>query len=92
MSDAVTFPEGIKAYKPRAGAPEFVKANIVIEKAKLSAWLASQGDTVRMDLNLSRAGDKLYLRVDNWKPNPDHQSAPRQEPAPEPFEEGSCPF
>ena len=67
------FVDGLRVYKPRDNAPEFVKANFVINKAELEAWLRNQGDEIRIDLKESREG-KLYCDVNEWK-----KEAPRSE-------------
>ena len=64
----VTFPEGIKTFKPNEKAPSFVKANLVINKTELLAWLSSQGETVRLDVLESKTGDKYYLSVNDFTP------------------------
>lgn len=60
------FVDGLRVYRPRDNAPEFVKANLVINRAELEAWLRNQGDEIRIDLKESREG-KLYCDVNEWK-------------------------
>ena len=48
------FADGIRAFKPNAKAPDFVKVELTINKAEFTAWLASQPDEVRLRLNSRR--------------------------------------
>lgn len=63
MTD-IKFPEGIRAFKPKS-APEFVKANIQINKLELLKWLEAQGDMVRLDMLESKSGT-YYLRLNEY--------------------------
>lgn len=65
MSDPI-FPDGIRVFQPREGAPEFVKGALVIESLKFAAWLGQYPDKeVRLDIKLSRKGS-WYLQVNTW--------------------------
>lgn len=64
----VKFAEGINFYKPGEKSPDFIKGNIVIDKEKLSAWLAGlPNNIVRIDLKKSAKGN-LYLSLNSWEP------------------------
>lgn len=84
MSENI-FVDGIRVFKPHEKAPEFVKANLVITSAELTAWLKQHtGDDgkVRVDLKKSQKGE-LYLALNTYKKG--EQTAPAQtEQAPEP--------
>ena len=86
----IEFVKGVRVYLPRQGAPQSLVANIVFE------------DGTRWNLWRSKAGNSLYLAVDNWKPSggrhPDssypaaqRQSAPRQTPPPPPYPRQAAP-
>lgn len=88
------FVEGIRAYRPKEGRPEWIKLNMIIDKHRLQAWLDTQEGTIgrdpitgkdvpviRVDLKESKAG-KLYLEVDNWKPNQDKTAPQKPQNAP----------
>ena len=50
--------DGLRVYKPDEGAPDFVKANIVINKAEMLAWLATQsGDKIKVQMKEARSGN-----------------------------------
>ena len=67
MTDPI-FPNGIRVFPPREGAPEFVKGALSIETNKFCAWLGQQPEpTVRLDIKQSRNG-KWYLQLNTWKP------------------------
>jgi hypothetical protein len=74
MADKI-YPEGIRAFAPRNGAPDFVKGSILVEPNKLFAWLKKnqhllneyQGEKqLRLDLLDGKKG--LYLAVNDYKP------------------------
>ena len=67
MSD-ITFAEGMKAYKPREKAPEFVKADIVIDVAKFTVFIndhAKPDGTVRIQIKEGKTGN-FYAALDQW--------------------------
>ena len=63
------FVDGLRAFKPHANAPSFVIAALEINTAELQAWLAQQGEKVRLDLKESRSGT-YYCSVNEFKPDP----------------------
>ena len=63
----VKFVDGIRAFKPHERAPDFVKGNLVINKAELQEWLNKQGDEIRVDLKEAKSGS-YYLSVNDYKP------------------------
>lgn len=67
------FPKGIYVKFPNPKAPEFVKFTLSIKKGEAMEWLSGKDEWVNLQGKTSREG-KLYLEVDNWKP----QSAPEQ--------------
>ena len=75
MADKI-FPEGIRVFSPRQGAPDFVKGSIVITPNDLITWLKTKADLLseyegkkqlKLDLLTSKEG-KLYLAVNNYQP------------------------
>lgn len=62
-----TFPNGIKAFKPNDKAPEFVKADIIINKSELIQWLDDKDNEVKLTVKLSKGGT-YYLEVNEYKP------------------------
>lgn len=63
----VEFVNGLRVFAPHEGAPDFIIANLVIERAELLAWLQTHPEKVRVDIKRSKAG-KLYAAVNNWQP------------------------
>lgn len=67
--------DGLRVYKPDERAPDFVKANIVINKAEMLAWLATQpDDKIKVQMKEARSGN-YYTEVDTYqrKENPAEQ-------------------
>lgn len=69
------FVDGLSFFKPREGAPEFVKGNISIEPNRLVAFLKANKEHINtagyfsIDLKKSREG-KLYCELNTWKSKP----------------------
>lgn len=70
MADKI-FPEGVRIFDPRAGAPTYVKGSIVITPNQLVAWLKKNPELLKeykgekqisIDIMESREG-KTYLSV-----------------------------
>jgi len=75
MADKI-FPEGVRVFGPRQGAPDFVKGSIVISPNLLIEWLKKNKELLTdykgekqltLDLLTSKDG-KPYLAVNNYKP------------------------
>jgi hypothetical protein len=63
------FVNGLLVKAPREGAPDFVKANISINRKELMAFLSTKDDEwVNVDVKVAKTG-KWYAEVNNWKPN-----------------------
>ncbi len=62
------FPQGIRAFKPNEKAPDFVKANLVIN-GEFMEWYQNNnnGGEVRLDLKESKNG-KYYLAKNEYTP------------------------
>ena len=78
MSNETKFVDGLRAYAPRDNAPDFVKANLVINVAELQAWLAQRSGEVRIVIKESRNG-KFYASENDYKPNGKPEAKPRQQ-------------
>jgi hypothetical protein len=62
------FVNGLRVFKPRETAPDFIKASLVANTVELVAWLESNaaGDgTVRFDIKESREG-KWYCQKNEY--------------------------
>ena len=70
MSDLAT---GFFFDKPREGAPEFVRGRLSIQVEVATKMLQEKVNDkgyVNLDLLRSKDGKKLYLTVNDWKPEP----------------------
>jgi len=69
------FIEGFRAFKPSDKAPEFIKANIVIDVVMLTNWLnenANAEGMVRLVIKESKAG-KFYAEKDQYTAKPQEE-------------------
>lgn len=64
----LTFPEGIRVFKPHERAPNSIVANILLNRDELITWLQKQDESVRLDMKLSQKGT-YYCSVNDYKPN-----------------------
>lgn len=71
------FPQGIRAFKPRPNAPEWIISDLIIKKDELLVWLENQPNEVKLQMCLSKK-DTFYLKVNDWKPaeKPTHFTSP----------------
>lgn len=69
-----TFPDGIRAFAPRKGAPDFIIADILISPDELTQWLKNNEklfteykgkQQLRLQLKNGKTG--LYVDVDTYK-------------------------
>lgn len=61
------FPEGIRVFKPNNNAPDFIKADLVIDRGALISYLAgSQEKEIRLSIKESREG-KWYVAINDYK-------------------------
>ena len=65
----IVFVDGVRVFKPRQGAPDFIKLNFLVDIPELIKWLKTYGEDgkVRFDLKKSLDG-KIYLALNSWKP------------------------
>jgi len=76
-----TFVNGLRVFKPNEKAPEFVKANLVINCKELVEFMrANHTDgQIRVDIKLAKTGN-LYAELNTWK---------KREKQDHPFEKGN---
>jgi hypothetical protein len=69
MPDKI-FVNGLRIQKPRDNAPDFVKANISINREELLAWLNQQtGEWINAQaLDSKNKPGNWYVEVDTWEP------------------------
>lgn len=96
------FAEGMKAFKPREKAPDFIKADIVINVVEFAEFMklhAKPDRTLRIQIKEGRNGN-YYSALDEWtKPADDthhrdhREEAPNETKYPTPeIDESSIPF
>jgi len=75
-----TFVDGLIFKKKKEGAPEFVKGSVSMKVDELKAFLDKHNNNgwVNADLLVSKDGQKLYFKLNDWKPA---QEAKASEPA-----------
>ena len=73
MENETIFADGVWFNKPHANAPDFVKGNVSFEVAKAIKFLQDNAkeDRVSIDLLKSKAGDKLYFKLNTFEPKKD---------------------
>lgn len=76
------FINGLIIKKPQQGTPDFVKFRLSIKRMELIEWLKSQqGEWINADVLESKAGDKLYAKVNTYVPQQsNNQPASKIEP------------
>ena len=76
MENKVVFVDGLNVYTPSTNAPDWVKADMVLNPTKLIKWLqdndqylkeGKHGLEVRLQVKQSAQG-KLYASVDTYEP------------------------
>ena len=76
MENKVVFVDGLNVYTPSTNAPDWVKADMVLNPTKLIKWLqendqylkeGKHGLEVRLQVKQSAQG-KLYAAVDTYEP------------------------
>lgn len=69
MENEKEFPKGIIFKKPKDGAPDFVKGSLSFKVDEFKEYLDKKVNNgwVNLDLKVSKGG-KLYLDLNDWKP------------------------
>ena len=76
MENKVVFVDGLNVYTPSQNAPDWIKADMVINPTKLVKWLQQNDDylkegkhglELRLQIKQSAQG-KLYAAVDTYEP------------------------
>lgn len=71
MDNETVFLDGFTFERPKEGSPSFVKGKMGINVEKAIAFLEANKNEkgwVNADLLTSKDGQKLYWKVNNWKP------------------------
>ena len=88
MENKVIFVDGLNIYTPSTNAPEWVKADMVINPTQLVKWLeqndqylreGKRGLELRLQIKQSAQG-KLYASVDTYQPKLKEEVTSKQTP------------
>jgi hypothetical protein len=74
-------PKGMFFKPPREGAPDFVKGSISIKKNEFFEWMKTQpqdSEWINLDMKVAKSTGKIYLSVNDWKPNQQGQQPAQQ--------------
>ena len=75
-----TFPQGIRAFKPRETAPDFVVTELVIDPVELAQYCKANqnllsdykgNDQIKLTVLKSKDGTKHNVQVNTYKPKGD---------------------
>lgn len=97
MENKVVFVDGLNIYTPSENAPDWVKADMVINPTQLVKWLekndqylreGKRGLELRLQIKQSAQG-KLYASVDTYQPKLKEEVTSKQAVV---EEEGDLPF
>ena len=97
MESKVVFVDGLNVYTPSTNAPDWVKADMVLNPTKLIKWLqdndqylkeGKHGLEIRLQVKQSAQG-KLYAAVDTYEPKLKAEVTSKQTVV---EEEGDLPF
>lgn len=75
-----TFPKGIRAFKPRETAPDFVVTELVIDPVELAQYCKANqnlmseykgNDQIKLTVLKSKDGTKHNVQVNTYKPKGD---------------------
>ncbi len=83
MADVI-FTEGLKAFKPREKAPDWVKADIVINTVEFAAFMkqhAKPDRTLRIQIKEGKTGN-YYAALDTWEKPTDNEHRDHRDEAP----------
>jgi len=74
MADKV-YPKGIRVFKPREGAPDWVLGTVLVTPSELNEWLAANAQYLtdykgspQLRCQLLKGKDGPYITVDTFKP------------------------
>jgi len=69
----VVFVDGMRWWRPREGAPDFIKGNISIDPVKLTAFLDAKKEFMNekgyfsIDVKKSKLKGEIYLQLNTYK-------------------------
>lgn len=93
------FVKGFYYNDPHPNAPDFVRANISIQKAQFTEWLETQHENakgyIKIDVLLSKDREKTYAVLNDFKPKKnqiDREDMMSQRVVINPEECGEVPF
>lgn len=82
MSKETIYPEGVRAFSPKQGAPDFVVGDLVIEPRTLTDWLKNNAELLtdykgvkQLRLQILNGKKGLYVKVSDYKPGEKKESS-----------------
>lgn len=82
MSKETIYPEGVRAFSPKQGAPDFVVGDLVIEPRTLTDWIKNNAELLtdykgvkQLRLQILNGNKGLYLKVNDYKPGEKKESS-----------------
>jgi hypothetical protein len=61
------FVKGMYAYKPREKAPDWIKANLIINTKEFIEYLSQQEERITIDILETKDGSKWYPSLNTFK-------------------------
>lgn len=86
MSDT-EFVDGLRVYAPHERAPDYIIANVSLDRAALTAWLAGRAPQIRVVIKRSQGG-KYYAAVDTYKRDAEQPARAPVKDRPQPEQRG----
>lgn len=77
------FVDGLRAYAPHERAPDYIIANVSLDRDALTAWLAGRAPQIRVVIKRSQGG-KYYAAVDTYKRDAEQPSRAPVKERPQP--------
>ena len=62
------FPEGIRIYAPHEKAPDFIVADVVINRSEFAQYMRSfEGDQIPLQIKRSKKSGKMYFDLNTYR-------------------------
>lgn len=97
MADDINFAQGLYFNEPHENAPDFVLGRISVKPKEFIDWMRANHKAMNehgylnIKVNRSRQG-KVYVALDDWKPDPNRQQAAQKPDYREPDFDDDIPF
>ena len=88
MANEKVYPKGIRVFKPRDGAPEWVLGTVLVTPHELQQWIADNAQYMtdyqgnpQLKLDLLKGKDGPYVAVNTYKPQSSTAAAEPVDPS-----------